>query len=142
MVVLTPNRISKPHQRVQRGGHEDLPQYPETPSLCSEMSIRHHERFLSLRKELSSDLHLPSRHHCRCQVIRWQKLLLLIRIHTQDMTLDRNFLQKYQFLFGEFELIKVKKHPKQRCHLDPPAGGERYQILERRELCSRIPIFR
>ena len=43
-----------------------------------------------------------------------------MRINTQDMTLVRNYLQKYQFLFGEYELIKAKKHPKQRCHLELP----------------------
>lgn len=37
-----------------------------------------------------------------------------MRINTQDMTLVRNYLQKYQFLFSEYELIKAKKHPKYR----------------------------
>ena len=31
-----------------------------------------------------------------------------MRINTQDMTLVRNYLQKYQFLFDEYELIKEK----------------------------------
>ena len=31
-----------------------------------------------------------------------------MRINTQDMTLVRNYLQKYQFLFDEYELIKAK----------------------------------
>ena len=35
-----------------------------------------------------------------------------MRINSQDMTLVRNYLQKYQFLFAEYELIKAKKHPK------------------------------
>ena len=34
-----------------------------------------------------------------------------MRINTQDLTLVRNYLQKYQFLFAEYELIKAKKHP-------------------------------
>lgn len=34
-----------------------------------------------------------------------------MRINTQDLTLARNYLQKYQFLFSEYELIKAKKHP-------------------------------
>ena len=37
-----------------------------------------------------------------------------MRINTQDLTLVRNYLQKYQFLFAEYELIKAKQHPKYR----------------------------
>ena len=52
-----------------------------------------------------------------------------MRINTQDMTLDRNYLQKYQFLLDEYELIKVKKHPKQRCHLELPVINEGSLLL-------------
>lgn len=35
-----------------------------------------------------------------------------MRINTQDLTLQRNYLQKYQFLISEYEQIKKKVHPK------------------------------
>ena len=35
-----------------------------------------------------------------------------MRINTQDLTLKRNYLQKYKFLISEYELIKQKGHPK------------------------------
>jgi len=31
-----------------------------------------------------------------------------------DLTLQRNYIQKYQFLIGEYELVKDKEHPKYR----------------------------
>ena len=34
-----------------------------------------------------------------------------MRINTQDQTLVRNYLQKYQFLIGEYEMVKAKVHP-------------------------------
>lgn len=34
-----------------------------------------------------------------------------MRINTQDLTLARNYIQKYQFLIKEYELVKAKKHP-------------------------------
>jgi hypothetical protein len=34
-----------------------------------------------------------------------------MRINTNDLTLQRNYLQKYQFLIKEYELVKQKKHP-------------------------------
>lgn len=34
-----------------------------------------------------------------------------MRINTQDLTLQRNYLEKYQYLISEYELIKQKKHP-------------------------------
>ena len=37
-----------------------------------------------------------------------------MRINTNDLTLARNYLQKYQFLINEYELVKAKKHPKYR----------------------------
>lgn len=37
-----------------------------------------------------------------------------MRINTNDLTLVRNYLQKYQFLIKEYELIKQKKHPEYR----------------------------
>ena len=37
-----------------------------------------------------------------------------MRINTQDLTLARNYIQKYQFLIDEYELVKAKKHPKYR----------------------------
>jgi len=37
-----------------------------------------------------------------------------MRINTQDLTLVRNYIQKYQFLIQEYELVKSKKHPKYR----------------------------
>lgn len=33
-----------------------------------------------------------------------------MRSNSEDETLKRNYLQKYQFLMGEYELIKAKKH--------------------------------
>jgi hypothetical protein len=37
-----------------------------------------------------------------------------MRINTQDLTLAKNYIQKYQFLIDEYELVKAKKHPKYR----------------------------
>lgn len=37
-----------------------------------------------------------------------------MRINTQDLTLVRNYIQKYQFLISEYELVKSHKHPKYR----------------------------
>ncbi len=34
-----------------------------------------------------------------------------MRINTKDLTLQRNYLQKYQFLMQEYELVKQRKHP-------------------------------
>jgi transposase InsO family protein len=33
-----------------------------------------------------------------------------MRINTQDLTLARNYLEKYQFLIKEYEIVKAKKH--------------------------------
>ncbi len=41
-----------------------------------------------------------------------------MRINTQDQTLVRNYLQKYQFLIEEYELVKAKKHPQLRFAKD------------------------
>ena len=35
-----------------------------------------------------------------------------MRINTNDKTLKRNYIQKYQFLIKDYELTKEKKHPK------------------------------
>ena len=35
-----------------------------------------------------------------------------MRINTNDLTLARNYIQKYRFLIHEYELIKQKQHPK------------------------------
>lgn len=35
-----------------------------------------------------------------------------MRINTQDLTLQRNYLEKYQYLISEYELVKQKKHPR------------------------------
>jgi len=37
-----------------------------------------------------------------------------MRNNNKDLTLVRNYLQKYQFLISEYELVKRKKHPKYR----------------------------
>lgn len=37
-----------------------------------------------------------------------------MRMNTQDLTLARNYIQKYQFLIQEYELVKAKKHPRYR----------------------------
>jgi len=37
-----------------------------------------------------------------------------MRINTQDLTLTKNYLQKYRFLIKEYELIKANKHPNYR----------------------------
>lgn len=37
-----------------------------------------------------------------------------MRINTNDLTLARNYLEKYRFLIKEYELIKAKNHPKYR----------------------------
>jgi hypothetical protein len=34
-----------------------------------------------------------------------------MRINTQDMTLSRNYIEKYRFLIGEYEQVKQKIHP-------------------------------
>ena len=34
-----------------------------------------------------------------------------MRINTQDLTIKRNYLQKYRFLIKEYESVKAKKHP-------------------------------
>lgn len=34
-----------------------------------------------------------------------------MRINSQDLTIVRNYLQKYRFLIREYELVKSKKHP-------------------------------
>ncbi len=34
-----------------------------------------------------------------------------MRINTQDLTLQRNYIQKFQFLIKEYELVKAHKHP-------------------------------
>jgi len=34
-----------------------------------------------------------------------------MRINTQDLTLKRNYLQKYRFLIKEYEDVKAKRHP-------------------------------
>ena len=34
-----------------------------------------------------------------------------MRINSQDLTLARNYIQKYRFLIKEYELVKNKKHP-------------------------------
>lgn len=41
-----------------------------------------------------------------------------MRINTNDLTLARNYLQKYQFLIKEYELVKAKKHPRFRFAKD------------------------
>ncbi len=35
-----------------------------------------------------------------------------MRLNTSDLTLQRNYLQKYQFLISEYERVKRKEHPK------------------------------
>jgi transposase InsO family protein len=35
-----------------------------------------------------------------------------MRINTNDMTLQRNYIEKFRFLIKEYELVKAKKHPK------------------------------
>lgn len=37
-----------------------------------------------------------------------------MRDNNQDLTLIRNYIQKYQFLISEYELVKQKRHPKYR----------------------------
>lgn len=34
-----------------------------------------------------------------------------MRINTQDLTLQRNYLEKYRFLIKDYELVKQKQHP-------------------------------
>lgn len=34
-----------------------------------------------------------------------------MRINTNDMTLQRNYIEKFRFLIKEYELVKAKKHP-------------------------------
>ena len=34
-----------------------------------------------------------------------------MRINTQDLTLQRNYLEKYRFLINEYELVKKRRHP-------------------------------
>jgi hypothetical protein len=35
-----------------------------------------------------------------------------MRRTTEDQTLERNYIQKYQFLIAEYELVKRKQHPR------------------------------
>ena len=35
-----------------------------------------------------------------------------MRNNSQDLTIVRNYIQKYRFLIKEYELVKSKKHPK------------------------------
>ena len=35
-----------------------------------------------------------------------------MRNNNHDLTLIRNYIQKYQFLISEYELVKKKAHPK------------------------------
>ncbi len=37
-----------------------------------------------------------------------------MRINTKDLTLVKNYIQKYQFLISEYDLVKQNKHPKYR----------------------------
>jgi transposase InsO family protein len=37
-----------------------------------------------------------------------------MRINTEDLTLKRNYLQKYRFLIKEYELVKQNQHPRYR----------------------------
>lgn len=37
--------------------------------------------------------------------------LICMRINTNDMTLQRNYIEKFRFLIKEYELVKAKKHP-------------------------------
>ncbi|MGB0887171.1 MAG: hypothetical protein ACPGSL_03515 [Vicingaceae bacterium] len=37
-----------------------------------------------------------------------------MRSTNDDLTLLRNYIQKYQFLIGEYEMIKAKQPPKYR----------------------------
>ena len=41
-----------------------------------------------------------------------------MRINTQDLTLARNYIEKYRFLIKEYELVKERKHPKFRYAKD------------------------
>lgn len=41
-----------------------------------------------------------------------------MRINTQDLTLQRNYLEKYQHLISEYRLVKQKKHPRFRLAKD------------------------
>jgi hypothetical protein len=41
-----------------------------------------------------------------------------MRINTQDLTLARNYIEKYRFLIKEYELIKSKRHPRYRYVTD------------------------
>ncbi len=41
-----------------------------------------------------------------------------MRINTNDLTIARNYLEKYRFLIKEYELVKSKKHPQFRLAQD------------------------
>ncbi len=34
-----------------------------------------------------------------------------MRVNTNDLTLQRNYLEKFRFLIKEYEQVKEKKHP-------------------------------
>lgn len=40
------------------------------------------------------------------------KGILFMRNNSQDETIKRNYLQKYRFLIGEYELVKAGRHPR------------------------------
>src|ERR1700728_4502062 len=44
-----------------------------------------------------------------------------MKLNTKDETLKKNYIQKYQFLVSEYELVKTKKHEKYK------SVGEFYQ---------------
>lgn len=41
-----------------------------------------------------------------------------MRLNTQDLTLQRNYLEKYRYLIAEYQLVKAKKHPQFRLAKD------------------------
>lgn len=55
-----------------------------------------------------------------------------MRNNNQDLTLVRNYLQKYQFLITEYELVKANRHPKYRFVKDFHAanGTDRRSFLK------------
>ena len=55
-----------------------------------------------------------------------------MRINTTDLTLKRNYLEKYRFLIKEYELVKSKSHPifNLAKDVDPAHDTDRGSVLK------------
>ena len=61
-----------------------------------------------------------------------------MRKTNNDLTLERNYIQRYQFLIGEYELVKAKQHPKYRFVKEFYEASETKLIKLQMSLLSHI----